>query len=80
MRVEWLMAAAVLVAGLAVLPYLLRRAKAAPRKGGGGSGVFIAIGMVFAMIFDPRASQATEIIQRKKEIGDAEDGESGEQP
>ena len=78
--IEWLVAAAVFAALLALIPLILRRAKANNRKGSGGSGVFIAIGIVLAMIFDPKASQATEIIQRKQELGDEEDGESGEKP
>jgi len=80
MLIEWLVALAVFVAILALIPPLLRRAKANNRKSSGGSGVFIAIGMVLAMIFDPKASQATELIQRKQEIGDEEDAESGEKP
>ena len=79
MLTEWLIALAVFVAFLALIPLVLRRAKANNRKSG-GSGVFVAIGMVIAMIFDPKASQTTEIVQRKKEIGDAEEGESGEKP
>jgi len=77
MWMEWLLAAAVLVGFLALLPRLLRRTKPASRKLG-GSGVMVAFGMVFAMLFDPKAVQATEQIQKLKEIGDSEEGESGE--
>ena len=79
MLIEWIAAAAIVLLFLLLLPVMLRRTKAVQRKSG-GSGVTIAIGMVFAMIFDPKASQATEIIQRKKDIGDSEEGESGEKP
>jgi preprotein translocase subunit SecY len=77
MLIEWLAAAAVLLVFLPLLPRMLRRAKAMPRKSG-GSGVMIAIGVAFSMIFDAKASQAMEVIDRKKDIGDSEDGESGE--
>ena len=76
---EWLAAVGLLVVVVALLPPMLRRAKATRRKSG-GSGVMVAIGMTFAMIFDPKAVQATEQIARKKEIGDAEAGESGDKP
>lgn len=79
MLVEWLVAGAVALLLLSFLPRLLRRAKAAPRKGG-GSGAFVAIGLVLAMIFDPKAAHATELIQRKHDLGDSEEGESGEKP
>lgn len=77
--IGWLTAAAVLLACLWLLPRMLRRAKAVPRKSG-GPGVIMAIGIAFSMIFDAKASQAMEIIDRKKELGDSEDGESGERP
>jgi hypothetical protein len=77
MWLEWLAAAAVLIGFLALLPRLLRRPKAASRKLG-GSGVMIGLGMVFAMIFDPKAVVASEQMQKRNEIGDSEEGESGE--
>ena len=76
---EWLLAAAILIAAIASLPRVLTRTKR-NRRASGGSGVFIAIGMVLAMIYDPRAQQSTELIQRKKEIGDSEAAESGNKP
>jgi len=78
--VEWALAGFVLLAGLALLTVLLRRPKAIARKTSGGSGVMIAIGIAFSMIFDAKASQAIELIARKKDIGDSETGESGEKP
>lgn len=76
---EWLAATAFLILFLALLPRLLRRTRAAPRKSG-GSGVILAFGIAFSMIFDAKASQAMEIVDRKKDIGDSEAGESGERP
>ena len=75
---EWLLAIAVLVLLLALLPRMLRRTKAAPRKGSGGSGIMIGIGLGFAMVFDPKAKQAIEMIDRKQD--ESEDRESGDSP
>ena len=74
---EWLVAIAVFVLLVLLLPPLLRRAKPTRSKGG-GSGVMIGIGLVFAMIFDPKAAAATELIDRKKD--EREDEESGDRP
>ena len=75
---EWLVAIAVLVLVLALLPQVLRWTKPKPRKGGGGSGVIMGIGLVFAMLFDPKAAQTTELIEKKQD--ESEDEESGDQP
>ena len=75
---EWLVAIAVLVLLLALLPQMLRWTRPRPRKGGGGSGVIIGIGLVFAMLFDPKAAQTTELIEKKQD--ESEDEESGDKP
>ena len=77
--IGWLAAAAVMLLFLLLLPRMLRRAKAATRKSG-GSGIIVAIGIAFSMIFDAKASHSIELIDRKKDNGDSEDGESGEKP
>lgn len=77
MLIEWIVAAAVFAGFLLLLPVMLRRTRRAPRKGG-GSGVMIGIGLAFAMVFDPKASQAMEIIDRKQD--ESEDEESGDRP
>ena len=74
---EWLVAIAALLLFLALLPAMLGGFKPKPRKGG-GSGVMIGIGLVFAMIFDPKAAQTIELIDQKKD--EREDEESGDQP
>jgi hypothetical protein len=74
---EWLLAIAALLVFLALLPRVLRRPKAKQRKGG-SSGVMVGIGLAFAMVFDPKAAQAIELIDEKRE--EAEDEESGDQP
>ena len=75
--IEWLVAIAVLLVFLALLPRMLRRPKVARRKGG-GSGVMVGIGLAFAMVFDPKAAAAIEQVDQKRE--EAEDEESGDQP
>jgi len=74
---EWLAAVAVLGLFLVLLPRMLRRTKATRPKGG-GSGVWVGIGLVVAMIFDPKTTQTTELIARKQD--EREDEESGEKP
>src|SRR5690606_23746608 len=76
---EWLAAAAFLTLFLALLPRVGRRATAGPRRSG-GSGVILAIGIAFSMIFDAKASQATELTEQKKNSGDSAAGESGDRP
>ena len=73
---EWLVAIAAFVLFLALLPRMLRRARPTARKTGGGSGVMIGIGLAFAMVFDPKAAQANEVIDQKQ--NDSEDAESGD--
>jgi hypothetical protein len=75
---EWLLAGAALLIFLALLPRLLGRTRPRHRKPGGGSGVMLGLGLVFAMIFDPKASAAIELIDRKQD--EREDAESGDQP
>jgi hypothetical protein len=77
MWTEWLVAAAVLIGFLALLPLMLRQTKPTSRKFA-GSGVVIGLGMVFAMIFDPKAVQATEEVQKAKEICDSEKDEQAD--
>ena len=74
---EGLLALGALILFLAVLPRMLRRTKTAHRKSG-SSGVWVGIGLAFAMVFDPKASQATELIDQKQD--EREDEESGDQP
>jgi len=75
---EWLAAFAVLLVFLSLLPRMLRRTRASARKVGGGSGVMVGIGLAFAMVFDPKLTQAMEIADKKQD--ESEDGESGEKP
>jgi hypothetical protein len=74
---EWLAAIGVFVLLVALLPLVLRRTRPT-RSNGRGSGVMIGIGLIFAMVFDPKAAAASELIDRKKD--QREDEESGDQP
>ena len=74
---EWLLAAAILIAVIAILPRVLARAKH-NRRVSGGSGIVIAICMALSMIFDAKGSHAVEMIDRKAD--EKEDEESGDRP
>jgi hypothetical protein len=75
--VEWLVAGTLLIAFLAILPRLLRGARRSSRASG-GSGVWIGIGLALSMVFDPKASHAIEMVDRKKD--EEEERESGDKP
>ena len=74
---EWLVAIAVFVVLVALLPGLLRRSRAKLAQGGGG-GMWVGIGLGLAMLFDPKVTQAMEIVEQKK--GEAEEDVSGDEP
>jgi len=73
---EWLFAAVVFVALIVGMIFALPRLK--PRKGSGG--LIIALGMIFASVFDPAKAAAIEQLDRHKETEGKEEGESGEGP
>jgi hypothetical protein len=72
---EWLAAAAVLIVSLALLPRVLGRAKHG-RRASGGSGVWVGVGLALSMVFDPKTSETTELIDRKAD--ERHDEESGD--
>jgi hypothetical protein len=76
---EWAVAAVLFLALLWAIVVLLPRAKRSALKGG-GRGFAIALGMIFASAFDPARAAAVEEVDRRKETGDSEDGESGTPP
>ena len=76
--IEWLIAAVVFAALMLALIGAVRRGGLKPRKGGGG--FVIALGMVFASVFDPAKAAAVEQLDRKKLTGGNEEGESGADP
>jgi len=75
--VEWLIALAVFLCVLALLPPMTRRTRSAQRKADAG-GMVLALGLAFMAIFDPGRSAATEEIRRKQEL--EEEDESGAPP
>ncbi len=75
---EWIVAGAVFVIALMLLPRLFARAKAGTKSGGGG--MMVALGLIFASAFDPARAAATEELDRRKEAEGEEDGESGGEP
>ena len=74
---EWLIALAVFLALMAILPAMLRRMRSTQRKADVG-GVVLALGLAFAAIFDPGKSAAVEETRRKQELEDED--ESGAPP
>jgi hypothetical protein len=54
--------------------------KKSARGKGRLAGATFAIGLAFGAIFDPAKSAAIENIQKKKDIGDEENGVSGPPP
>lgn len=76
---EWILAAGLFVLLMWATAAILSRAKRKPRKSGGG-GFVIALGMIFASVFDPAKAAASEIIDRKRDTEGSEEGESGAPP
>ncbi|WP_343806651.1 hypothetical protein [Alteraurantiacibacter aestuarii] len=77
---EWLLAILVLGTLLALLPRLLRasrKAQGKSRRKGTAGGIMMGMGLAFMTIFDPGKSDSVEEIQRRKDLGDDDQGESG---
>lgn len=77
---KWIIALAVAIALLVLLPWAIAASKRSARGKGRLAGAAFAIGLAFGAIFDPAKSAAIENIQKKKEIGDEEDGVAGPPP
>lgn len=71
---EWLLAIAVIVATLVILPWAVGSMKRSGRGGGSAAGV----GFALTEVFDPAKAAAVVTIEQKKEIGDIEDREAGD--
>jgi hypothetical protein len=76
---EWILAAGLFALLMWVTAALLAKARRNPRKSGGG-GFVIALGMIFASVFDPAKAAASEIVQKKRDTEGSEEGESGAPP
>jgi len=77
---KWIVTLAVAVALLLLVPWAIAASKKSARGKGRLAGAAFAIGLAFGAIFDPAKSAAIENIQKKKEIGDEEDGVAGPPP
>lgn len=73
---KWLVAAVLGVLLVIAMPFAIGAVKKSTR--GCMAGVTMAIGFAFAVLLDPAQRAAIETIQKKKDIGDSEAGESGE--
>jgi hypothetical protein len=76
--IAWLIAAVTFAALMLAMVAAIRRGKLKPRKSSGG--FVIALGMVFASVFDPAKAAAVEQLERKKLTEGSEEGESGAGP
>lgn len=74
--VKWALAAGLALLFAIAMPFAIGAAKRSAKGRMAGAGM--AIWLAFAMAFDPAKAAAIETIQKKKEIGDSQAGESGE--
>ena len=72
---EWLAAIAVFALFLALLPRMMRSTKASLRKNS-STGVLVGFCLAFGMVFDPKASQSSEVTEKLQD--EREDEESGD--
>jgi hypothetical protein len=73
---EWIVAAALLLAGLAAMPWLVGWCKRpGTRRRFGGAAMML--GMAFASVLDPARAAAMEQIDKQKKTGEAKPGAEG---
>lgn len=72
---EWLIAVAVFLAVVALLPATFRALRRSQRNKGGMAGAVLSIGLAFATVFDPALSEAMETIETNTDK--KQDDESG---
>jgi hypothetical protein len=77
---KWIIALAIGLCLSIALPWAIVASKKSARGKGRLAGATFAIGLAFGAIFDPAKSAAIENIQKKKDIGDEENGVSGPPP
>ena len=78
--VKWTVTLGVMLCLGLALPWAITASKKSARGKGRLAGATFAIGLAFGAIFDPAKTEAMENIQKKNEIGDAEDGVAGALP
>jgi hypothetical protein len=76
---EWILAAGIFALLMRATAAFLAKSRRNPRKSGGG-GFVIALGMIFASVFDPAKAAASEIVGKKRDTEGSEEGESGASP
>jgi len=74
---HWLVAGAVALILLGLMPWAVTRTKKTARGKGRLAGAVFAIGLAFGSMFDPAKTASTEAAEKKKETGDHEAGASG---
>ncbi len=77
-RMKWLIAICIAIVGLLAMPAAIAASKASVRGKGRVAGAALSIGLAFSAMFDPKIAAAIDNIEKKKEIGDTEDGLGGE--
>jgi hypothetical protein len=75
---KWLIAICITLVGLLAMPAAIAAAKESMRGKGRVAGAALSIGLAFSAMFDPKIAAAIENIEKKKEIGDTEEGVGGE--
>ena len=73
---KWIVAIALAVVLIALLPVMITAAKKSTR--GRLAGATFMIGLAFGAFLDPRQAAAIENIKKQKDLGDVESGEAGE--
>lgn len=74
----WLVAGAVFLGALALLPLARRALRRSIRRDGRFAGAAMGFSFLFAFLFEPAEAAAIEQIDAKKELGDAERTWSGD--
>lgn len=74
---EWIIAIVVFFGFMALLPGFVRHNRKSRRKGMAG-GIMMGLGLAFMTIFDTGKAESVEEIRTRKDLGDADQGESGE--
>ena len=74
---QWIVVGITALVLIMALPWAITAAKTSARGKGRLAGAAFAIGLAFGAMFDPAKAAATEACEKKKEIGDHEEGASG---
>lgn len=75
---DWLLALAVFIGLMCLMPAAIRAVRRSTRGKGRMAGAALAIGLAFSTIFDPAQAAAIETMKKKREAGELEDDADGE--